>query len=146
MCNKGYYVISMFNHPLVSVRNSKSRRSILNLRNVLTLCKIGSPVYLILFHNLILTVLPKAVTTKLKFLKEMHTVTKISEDSETAFYIYFLINCPIKNKQLPNSNCLHSNFHFNSLSQLLTKSLFCFSTHIIGSENGISVYHLSAAP
>ncbi len=29
--------------------------------------------------------------TKLKFLKETHTVTKISEDSETAFYIYFLI-------------------------------------------------------
>ncbi len=63
-----------------------------SLRNVLTLCKIGSPVYLILFHHLILTVLPKAVITKLKFLKEMHTVTKISEDSETEFYIYFLIN------------------------------------------------------
>ena len=47
---------------------------------------------IILFHHLILTVLPKAVTTKLKFLKEMHTVTKISEDSETASYIYFLIN------------------------------------------------------
>ena len=41
--------------------------------------------------------------TKLKFLKEMHTVTKISEDSETAFYIYFLIYNKTKNKQLPNS-------------------------------------------
>ena len=27
-----------------------------------------------------------------------------------------------KEKQLPNSNCLHSNFHFISLPQLLTKS------------------------
>ena len=43
------------------------------------------------FYHFILTVLPKAVITKLKLLKEMHTVTKISEDSETAFYIYFLI-------------------------------------------------------
>ena len=41
------------------------------------------------FHSLILTVLPKVVITKLKFLKEMHTVTKISEDSETASYIFF---------------------------------------------------------
>ena len=54
----------------------------------------------------------------------MHTVTKISEDSETAFYIYFLIYNKTKNKQLPNSNCLHSISHFNSLPQLLTKSLF----------------------
>ena len=38
------------------------------------------------------TALPKAVTTKLKSLKETHTVTKISEDSETVFYIFFLIN------------------------------------------------------
>ena len=53
-----------------------------SLRNVPTLCKIGSPVYWILFHHLILTVLPKAVIIKLKFLKETHTVTKISEDSE----------------------------------------------------------------
>ena len=61
-------------------------------RNVLTLCKIGFPAYSTLFHHLILTVLPKAVLTKLKFLKEMLTVTKISKVSETAFYIYFLIN------------------------------------------------------
>ena len=39
----------------------------------------------------ILTVLPKAAIIKLKFLKETHTVIKISEDSKTAFYIYFLI-------------------------------------------------------
>ena len=32
-----------------------------------------------------------------------------------------------KNKQLPNCNCLHSISHFNSLPQLLTKSLFSFS-------------------
>ena len=68
--------------------------------------------------------LPKVVITKLKFLKEMHTVTKISEDSETASYIFFLINNKIKNKQPPNCNCLHSISHFNSLPQLLTKSLF----------------------
>ncbi len=61
-------------------------------KNVLTLCKIGFPAYSTLFHHLILTVLPKAVLTKLKFLKELLTVTKISEVSETAFYIYFLIN------------------------------------------------------
>ena len=61
-------------------------------RNVLTLCKIGFPAYSTLFHHLILTVLPKAVLTKLKFSKEMLTVTKISEVSETVFYIYFLIN------------------------------------------------------
>ena len=76
------------------------------------------------FYHFILTVLPKAVMTKLKLLKEMHTVTKISEDSETVFYIFFLIYNKVKNKQLPNSNCLHSVSHFNSLPQLLTKSLF----------------------
>ncbi len=54
----------------------------------------------------------------------MHTVTKISEDSETVFYIFFLIYNKVKNKQLPNSNCLHSVSHFNSLPQLLTKSHF----------------------
>ena len=75
---------------------------------------------------LILTVLPKTVITKLKFLKETHTVTKISEDSEIASYIFFLINNKIKNKQPPNSNCLHSISHFNSLPQLLTKSLNIF--------------------
>ncbi len=62
-----------------------------SLRNVPTLCKIGFPAYSILFHHLILTVLPKAAITKLKFLKEMHTVTKISEDSKTASYIFFHI-------------------------------------------------------
>ena len=66
--------------------------------------------------------IPKAVIIKLKFLKETHTVTKISEDSEIASYIFFLINNKIKNKQPPNSNCLHSISHFNSLPQLLTKS------------------------
>ena len=44
--------------------------------------------------------------------------------TEAAFYIYFLICSKTKNKQLPNSNCLHSISHFNSLPQLLTKSLF----------------------
>ena len=53
----------------------------------------------------------------------MHTVTKISEDSETVFYIYFLICNKTKNKQLPISKLLALNFHFNSLPQLLTKSL-----------------------
>ena len=52
----------------------------------------------------------------------MHTVTKISEDSETLFYIYFLICNKTKNKQLPISKLLALNFHFNSLPQLLTKS------------------------
>ena len=56
----------------------------------------------------ILTVLPKSVIIKLKFLKETHTVTKNSEDSETVFYIYFLICNKTKNKQPPRSNCLHS--------------------------------------
>ena len=60
----------------------------------------------------ILTVLPKAVITKLRFLKEMHTVTKISEDSETVFYIYFLICNKTKNKQLPISKLLALNFSF----------------------------------
>ena len=60
----------------------------------------------------ILTVLPKAVIIKLKFLKETHTVTKISEDSETVFYIYFLICNKTKNKQLPISKLLALNFSF----------------------------------
>ena len=60
----------------------------------------------------ILTVLPKAVIIKLKFLKETHTVTKISEDSETAFYIYFLIYNKTKNRQLPISKLLALNFSF----------------------------------
>ena len=58
------------------------------------------------------TVLPKVVIIKLKFLKETHTVTKISEDSETAFYIYFLICNKTKNKQLPISKLLALNFSF----------------------------------
>ena len=60
----------------------------------------------------ILTVLPKAAIIKLKFLKETHTVIKISEDSETAFYIYFLIYNKTKNKQLPISKLLALNFSF----------------------------------
>ena len=60
----------------------------------------------------ILTVLPKAVIIKLKFLKEMHTVIKISGDSETVFYIYFLICNKTKNKQLPISKLLALNFSF----------------------------------
>lgn len=101
-----------------------------SLRDVPALCKIGFPAYSILFHHLILTVLPKAAITKLKFLKEMHTLTKISEDSETVFYIFFLIYNKVKCKQLPKSNCLHSVSHFNSLPQLLTKSRIklCFKT------------------
>ena len=60
----------------------------------------------------ILMVLPKAVIIKLKFLKETHTVRKISEDSETVFYIYFLICNKTKNKQLPISKLLALNFSF----------------------------------
>ena len=59
-----------------------------------------------------LSVLPKDVITKLKLLKEMHTVAKNSEDSETAFYIYFLIYNKTKNKQLPISKLLALNFSF----------------------------------
>ena len=54
--------------------------------------------------------IPKAVIIKLKFLKETHTVTKISEDSETVFYIYFLICNKTKNKQLNISKLLALNF------------------------------------
>ena len=54
--------------------------------------------------------IPKAGIIKLKFLKETHTVTKISEDSETVFYIYFLICNKTKNKQLPISKLLALNF------------------------------------
>ena len=57
-------------------------------------------------------VLPKAVIIKLKFLKETHTVIKISGDSETAFYTYFLICNKTKNKQLPISKLLALNFSF----------------------------------
>ena len=70
---------------------------------------------------LILTVLPKAVITKLKFLKEMHTVTKISEDSKTAFYIYFLICNKTKNKQLPISKLLALNFSFYLFTPTIDK-------------------------
>ena len=49
--------------------------------------------------------------------------------TEAAFYIYFLICNKTKNKQLPNSNCLHSISHFNSLPQLLTKSLLYSRGH-----------------
>ena len=56
--------------------------------------------------------IPKAVIIKLKFLKETHTVTKISEDSETVFYIYFLICNKTKNTQLPISKLLALNFSF----------------------------------
>ena len=69
----------------------------------------------------ILTVLPKAVIIKLKFLKEMHTVTKISEDSETVFYIYFLICNKTKNKQLPISKLLALNFSFCPFTPTIDK-------------------------
>lgn len=42
----------------------------------------------------------------------MHTVIKISGDSETALYIYFLICNKTKNKQLPISKLLALNFSF----------------------------------
>ena len=69
----------------------------------------------------ILTVLPKAVIIKLKFLKEMHTVTKISEDSETVFYIYFLICNKTKNKQLPISKLLALYLSFYLLTPTIDK-------------------------
>ena len=62
--------------------------------------------------------------TKLKFLKEMHTVTKISEDSETAFYIYFLIYNKTKNKQPPNSKLLALNFSFYLFTPTIDKEPF----------------------
>ena len=49
-------------------------------------------------------------------------VTKISSDSETVFYIYFLINNLITNKQPLKATACINLFHFNSLPQLLTKS------------------------
>ena len=53
-------------------------------------------------------VLPKAVTTKSKFSKEMLTVTEISTVFVIVFYIYFLLNLSIlKNKrQLDAIACL----------------------------------------
>ena len=35
----------------------------------------------------------------------MLTVTEILKDSETVFYIYFLINNSITNKQPPDGDC-----------------------------------------
>ena len=40
----------------------------------------------------------------------MRTVTKISKDSETVFYIYFLINNYITSKQPPNGDCSENFF------------------------------------
>ena len=65
--------------------------------------------------------IPKAVIIKLKFLKETHTVTKISEDSETVFYIYFLICNKTKNKQLPISKLLALNFSFYHFTPTIDK-------------------------
>ena len=65
--------------------------------------------------------IPKAVIIKLKFLKETHTVTKISEDSETVFYIYFLICNKTKKKQLPISKLLALNFSFCPFTPTIDK-------------------------
>ena len=51
----------------------------------------------------------------------MHTVTKISEDSESAFYIYFLICNKTKNKQLPISKLLALNFSFYLFAPTIDK-------------------------
>lgn len=48
-------------------------------------------------------------------------------DVEDTSQLLRIINNLIKNKQLPNSNCLHSISYFNSLPQLLTKSLKKYS-------------------
>ena len=63
--------------------------------------------------------IPKAVIIKLKFLKETHTVTKISEDSETVFYIYFLICNKTKNKQPPISKLLALYLSFYLLTRTI---------------------------
>ena len=42
----------------------------------------------------------------------MHTVTKILSDSETVFYIYFLIDNSKRNKQPLKCDCLHKIFSF----------------------------------
>ena len=82
--------------------------------------------------------IPKAVIIKLKFLKETHTVTKISEDSETVFYIYFLICNKTKNKQLPISKLLALYFSFQLFAPTIDKepkdssdSNRCFNQSII---------------
>ena len=71
--------------------------------------------------------IPKAVIIKLKFLKETHTVTKISEDSETVFYIYFLICNKTKNKQLPISKLLALNFSFYLFTPTIDKEPIIFA-------------------
>ena len=79
----------------------------LTLKNVQIPCKIGAQVYLTLFLFLTQTVLPKVATTKLKSSNVMLTVTKISNASETVFYIFFLINA-LTNKQPPDGDCSYS--------------------------------------
>ncbi len=84
-----------------------------NLKDAPKQCVIGIPVLLIRFLHLLLTVSQKAVTTKLKSLREMLTVTKILSVSETVFYIFFLTNTTITHKQPPVGSCFHTFFHFN---------------------------------
>jgi len=68
------------------------------------------------------TALPKAAITRLKSLKEMHTVTEILNASETVFYICFLIKNAAKTNRW-QLNCYHLlKSVFSGLPKLLTKS------------------------
>ena len=60
-------------------------------------------------------VLLKAATTRLRFLNAMHTVTRISTDSETVFYIFFLTKNTITNKQPSDDDCLPDHFFILTL-------------------------------
>ena len=77
----------------------------------------------------------------------MHTVTEISRDSETVFYIYFHINNSTKNKQPLESATAHKTFHFNSLPQQLTKSLkirrFSWNQQKVASSTPLRVENIS---
>ena len=61
----------------------------------------------------------------------MHTVTKISEDSETVFYIYFLICNKTKNKQLPISKLLALYLSFYLLTPTIDKEPDSFAVCFI---------------
>lgn len=51
---------------------------------------------------------------KIKVSKRNAYGYKISNVSETVFYIFFLINTSITNEQPPDGSCSHTFFHFNS--------------------------------
>ena len=102
-----------------------------SLKNVPKQCEIGTLILLTPFSPQLPTALPKDATTKLRSLKEMLTGTRILKDSETVFYICFLINFQTTNKQPPDRRLLISSFSFYLFTPTIDIEPFYINLYLI---------------